>query len=519
MKYLQIVREHKKWWPLAAGAGVLVLCMLAVISIDPDNPPALAFFLGRLHPSVVHFPIGFLALAGIIEIISRRRGFEKLGAAMPVVLGLGAVSAVLTVLAGYLLATSGGYGGATVEWHKRLGIGVAAVSVLTFASWYVRNARPEPAVQRAYTGLLTLTVGMLAIVGHLGGILTHGAGYLTEYMPEPIRYAFALIPGAGEPEQSFVRPDEAVVYRDIIHPILETRCASCHGPDKQKGDLRLDSPEAIQEGGESGPVLVAGRASGSEIIRRIWLPADHEDVMPPKGRQPITVSEAELLRWWIDEGASFDQTLADVEFTPAVRSAVEAVVGPLNEGMPAILAVEVAPADPAAIEQVKALGISIAPLSENTAFLQVHATNVASTFGDEQVRALLPLAQQITWLDLSDTQISDSALAVLAGFPNLSELHLHRTDISDAGLKHLSGLAHLEYLNLYGTAVTDAGLEHLKNLEELRSLYLWQTAVTDAGLERLKSTLPRLEANLGLDPQTFDSTAATGVVRTASVQE
>lgn len=507
MKYAEILKQHRKRAYAAAAALGLALCILATAAVDPENPSTLALFFGRFHPFLVHLPIGFIFLAAILEFLSRRRGLERIGAAMPFMLALGAISAIFTVLAGYLLGVSGGYGGATVEWHERLGICVAIASVLTFALWCLRQARPQPVFQRAYTSLLSLTAGMLLITGHLGGTLTHGEGYLTEYVPAPVSYALALLPGSQPEEQAFSRPGDAVVYRDLVQPILTTHCVSCHGPDKQKGDLRLDSPEAIQEGGGDGPVLVAGKSANSEIIKRIWLPADHDDVMPPKGRIPVSVAEAELLRWWIDAGASFDQVVADVEVPASIRPTVESITGPLNDGMPAILAVDVAPADPAQIEKVQNLGIAVSPLSEGVAFLHAHATNVASTFGDEHVQALLPLADQITWLDLSGTQISDSALATLAHLPNLSELDLNQTRISDTGLKHLSGMQHLEYLNLYGTAITDAGLEHLAGLNELRSLYLWQTAVTPVGLERLKKQLPRLKASLGLDPAYFDSTA------------
>jgi hypothetical protein len=63
----------------------------------------------------------------------------------------------------------------------------------------------------------------------------------------------------------------------------------------------------------------------------------------------------------------------------------------------------------------------------------------------------------------------------------------------------LAGLENLTYLNLYGTKVTDAGLSHLKSLAKLRRLYVWQTQVTAAGADALKAALPELQVNLGAE--------------------
>jgi hypothetical protein len=261
--------------------------------------------------------------------------------------------------------------------------------------------------------------------------------------------------------------------------------------------LRLDTPEGIRKGGQSGAALVAGRGGSSEIVRRVWLPPAHKDAMPPGGRRALTVAEASLVRWWIDQGARFDATLADVEIDPQLRPAIESMVGRLQPGAPAILAVKVPPADPAALAAVKALGVSVAPLSAATPLLRVHCTNVARTFGDAELARLVPLASQVTWLSLTGTRVTDAGLPVLEKFANLTRLHLDRTHVTDAGLRHLAGLTRLEYLNLYGSGVTDAGLGQLGGLGALRHLYAWQTGVTPAGAERLRARLPKLVVDLG----------------------
>jgi YHS domain-containing protein len=109
------------------------------------------------------------------------------------------------------------------------------------------------------------------------------------------------------------------------------------------------------------------------------------------------------------------------------------------------------------------------------------------------------VAEQVVWLNLGGTAVTDAGLKALAGLKNLRRLHLERTAAGDAGVEHLKGLADLQYLNLYGTKVTDAAVASLSCLKKLKSLYLWQTAVTEAGGEALKKALPGCYVNRGVD--------------------
>src|SRR5690606_24314075 len=109
---------------------------------------------------------------------------------------------------------------------------------------------------------------------------------------------------------------------------------TCHGPDKQKGDLRLDSPDAISAGGTSGPVLLPGRPGESPMVTRTWLPPGHEEIMPPRGRQPLAPAEAELIRWWIEQGASFEDVVGGTPPPPGVLAILEQIAGPPEERIP-----------------------------------------------------------------------------------------------------------------------------------------------------------------------------------------
>ena len=97
-----------------------------------------------------------------------------------------------------------------------------------------------------------------------------------------------------------------------VLPIFEKSCLSCHGPDKHKGDLRLDSKAAAFKGGKDGLVLVSGDAAKSDLYRRITLPDGSDDVMPNKG-DLLTKAQTDLIRDWINQGAPWPETaLANV---------------------------------------------------------------------------------------------------------------------------------------------------------------------------------------------------------------
>jgi mono/diheme cytochrome c family protein len=347
--------------------------------------------------------------------------------------------------------------------------------------------------------LLTMTLLLVVAAGHLGGTLTHGEGYLTEH----------LLPLIGQPAGAEaghrLPPRQAVIYTSLVQPVLDARCISCHGPNKAEGRLRLDSPEGLRAGGESGAAIAPGRPDDSDIVRRTWLPPSHEDAMPPDGHRPLTASEAALLRWWVEQGASFDQIVADAEMPAYVQPVVESVLGPIEPGAPAILAVRVPPAEPSAISALERLGARVKPIGSTTALLDVECSGAGAAFGDEQLQAIAAIAPQVTWLGLAGTAVTDGGLATVGTLPHLTRLRLERTRVTDAGLPHLAALQRLEYLNLYDTGVTDAGIESLEPLASLRHLYLWRTGVTVAGVERLRAALPRLTIDMGHSNNSNDS--------------
>jgi uncharacterized membrane protein len=471
-------------------------------------------FVGRFHPLLVHLPIGFLLFAAVLSAIAGRRaaaaraagaderagdGVRALHEAIGIALAAGAAGAVVAATAGLLLGASGGYGGAVFEWHERLGVSIALMATLTAATWYLGapgaldagRARPW---RRASAILLTVTVALLLVGGHLGATLTHGEGYLTEHAPAFVRRLLGA--GTARPAAA-VRPEQVQIYASLVEPILREHCVACHGADRAEGRLRLDTADGIRKGGEDGVAIVPGRAASSELIRRAWLPTSDKHAMPPPGRQALRPSDAAILRWWVDQGAPFQARVADVAIPADVRPILEAVLGPISQGGPSLPSVTLPPPDPRAIEAAEGQGLSVVRLPDGTNFIEVHATNAGAACTDRTLALLQPLARHIVWLDLGGTAVTDAGLAILGEMPNLTRLHLNRTQAGDATAARIATLSQLEYLNLYGTQVSDAGLARLAGLKRLRSLYVWQSRVTPAGVERLHASLPRLSVDTG----------------------
>ena len=463
---------------LGVGLAVMVVVMLTA----PGRQSDLWLFVGRFHPTLVHLPIGILLLAVGLELAARSGRFPGVEPAVPLALYLGAWAAILATTAGLLLAGWGGYPVGTLFWHRWLGVGVAAV-----AAW-LSVVRQRSGPTRGYgAGLGLLGVG-LVVGGHLGGTLTHGDGYLTDHLPDGVRRVAGLVSKNDLARLPINGLDTASAYHALIQPILTRRCGACHDPSVKKGGLSLATLEGILAGGKDGKVVLPGRGDQSELVQRLWLPPGHKDRMPPD--RAIPIAEAELLRWWIDQGAPGEAKLAEIDRPARIERVLDSYG--LSDLPTGIFTLKVPTPDSAAMAAARAAGLVLRPLANASHFLDVDARAAAG-----RLDLLRPLAAQVAWLDLGGTDAGDSSAAAMGQFPHLSRLHLERTRISDRTLAALADLQYLEYLNVYATGVTDAGLQSITGLRRLKALYLWQTHVTPAAADSLRRSRPHLAVNLG----------------------
>ena len=241
-------------------------------------------FLGRFHPLIVHLPIGFILLLAALEILSRFPRWKAANGSAGYILALTVPAAVLAAASGWLLSRGGDYEAALVRLHFWTGLATAAGGLLSgLCYWLGRVA--------AYRMALFVTVMALVVASHFGGSLTHGRGYLLRDAPSWLRGSPSgrLAATAGDAEAEFVA---------LAKPILDQYCVACHGPEKAKGGLRVDTLAALRAGGDSGPAILPGKPQQSELLRRMRLPSSDDDHMPPEGKpQPEEAAKLQLERW------------------------------------------------------------------------------------------------------------------------------------------------------------------------------------------------------------------------------
>lgn len=465
-----------------------------------------ALFIGRFHPLLVHLPIGFLLIAAFLEVGRRTGKIAVSESTISFILFWSALGATVACVAGYLLSLGGGYDAELLSDHMWQGIGVAGFAWIAWLVKSERLKRVNPFISKAYIPTFALATLLMLTAGHDGGSLTHGEEYLTQYTPEPFRSLAGMSPATEQITE--IKPltdvNQALVYKDVVQPILQMRCVQCHNESKQKGDLRMDQLALLTKGGKGGPAFIAGKSAESDLIKRCLLPESDDDHMPPKGKPQLTSDQITLLSWWIDQGAPADKKVAELTVSEQVKP-VLAALGTANatnaatkSTVSAIDNVKVPAANEQDLNALRKKGLIVNALSQDQNLLEVSAVN-APDFGDKDMALLAPIAQQITWLKLGDTKITDAALKEMPKFKNLNKLHLEHTNVSDAGISQLKTLPLLAYINLVDTKVSDAGLKEAATFKALRSVYVWQSAVTDSAVNEVSKKHSNLMVVNGLN--------------------
>jgi uncharacterized membrane protein/mono/diheme cytochrome c family protein len=278
-------------------------------------------FLGRLHPLAVHFPVALILFAALLELLSLRKFQSTLRPGISISLAIGMVSAIIAAILGLLLSNTGDYGGEILTIHQWTGIGTSLIGVIAYVLLKRTQRHPSRAAIKLYRGFLFIAALSVSVSGHFGASLTHGEDYLTSALPWTEGYDEQVEMAnidfvSNDSDSGSLSDDQQGALQVQVRSIFAHHCYKCHGPEKVKGDLRLDNKEMIFRGGESGPIFIPGNPDESEIYKRITLPKGHEDVMPQKGRL-LSEKQISTIRFWIQQGAPWPNTDKEKVFRTA----------------------------------------------------------------------------------------------------------------------------------------------------------------------------------------------------------
>jgi uncharacterized membrane protein len=448
----------------------IVIALLLVIFLPPDGVDRAEWlqFIGRFHPLVVHFPIALFLLVPILELAGFSDRFSYLRPSAEFVLGIATISATVAVILGWCLARSGGYSGPLMQQHMWGGI---LLALTAWACWFQRSTE----LGSGFLYVVAVLGGtiLVAWTGYRGGQLSLGEQHLTEHMPAGLRRVLGVSTSAA------AAVDPHTFYGARVHPILASRCITCHGATKQKANLRLDSYDALMRGGKDGPVVQSGNAQGSDLVRRITLPPDHDDFMPKESKRPLSADELKVIQLWISAGASATITADAIEDVPTNSASTAPPAEVTFEEVDPLSVAKLRASIATPVEQLQKRFPNILEYeSRGSADLRLNASILGAKFGDNDLAAFAPLADHITAADFSRTAITDHSAAAIAAMKHLRVLRLMNTPITDSTVEALAGLDQLESLSVFGTRVTSAVLPALQKMPKLAHFYAGQTAIS-----------------------------------------
>jgi len=487
--------------PIPKSAGPLFILALLVSSLGflllpylkPVDVPVLFLWLGRFHPLIVHFPIVLILLALLLE----AGKYFKLMMIGDIMFKLILIGAVLSTLAsigiGFFLFASGDYAGNLMDWHLQAGsfLGTMMLMTLAFYFLHLRNKRYFPFY---ITGLL-LCNGLMVVTAHQGGMMTHGKEYLSEYLP-------AIL---DRSEVGQIKPEnEMLVYADMIAPILEAKCVSCHNTQRKKGGLTLKSYSDLFTRGESNHLsIIASKPDSSESFLRVNLPLTHKDHMPPEGKSPMTTDEINLLKHWIGAGAQEEIRITQASEDTAMRSVIQKLLPELvkYQRRAEMARIKAKSLDAALDDLAQRLKVNIERDSLNDGhFYSLSMKFPPAPFTNDQFRELSPYFESFSRLSMVASGIDDDGLYYISQMTNLRELYIQKTNVTGSGLIYLQRLPQLEILNLSFTPLDDKIALDLLKLPVLKEVYLYRTQTTRQVIEAMRKNKPQLKIRLEEGP-------------------
>ena len=444
-----------------------LLLILAIYSEASKTNNVLLWF-GKMHPLVLHFPI-VIGIAIVIYLVFFQNkplaeNTEKL------VLVGNALMASMVALLGLFLSKQDAYDTDTLNLHKWGGLSIALISWLLI---YIKNISASIQKIIALSYLL-----VLLFFTHQGALLTHGENALS--MP---------IPEVKVSEEVKTVDSSLTVYEKAIAPILAQKCVSCHGPDKVKGQLQLQSPELIIKGGKNGSILNSIQNEEAQIIHRIHLPNADEKHMPPDGKLQLTLEELTLLNKWVKAGGNFTKKISELAKTDSlVILAMAYKATTKGSGDNKNNAPDLKP--------YNSSYCTVNYLYNGSEEIEVNFFQ-GSFYKIEQLKNLEKIKDKIVSLNMQGMPVTKEDFSIILQFTKLKKLNLNYTTLTLNDLLPLKTITSLKNLSICGMEVNQNTLTKFLEKAPFTEINIWTNHSSKKEFEQLSANNKKVKIIIG----------------------
>src|SRR6187397_115946 len=457
---------------------IVLLLFLLFFQNKVSLPPSLQS-VGRMHPLLLHLPIGLLVISFILWLGKKNIDAGSFQKIFILVLQVTAFTAALTALMGFFLSREGGYDENILLKHKILGI---ITAILSYILLLVYRSFPE----RKFVFGTTITLSLAAVIvgSHFGSNLTHGEGFVWQ----PLK--------SGKDIEEKIT-DSSSLFTAAIRPILRSKCFSCHNEKKSKGGLIMTTEEKILEGGKNGPIWKSGDAMNSHIIENINLPEDDKKHMPPKGKPQLSQEQIDLLFAWIQAGADMKKTMKSYADGDTLNILAAKFIHLPKEESEKIYSFAAAPVS--TIQKLSGPYCSVFPLSQNSPALQADFF-VREKFERKKLKDLLKVKEQLVVLNIGNMPVTDADMQTVNQFTNLEKLLLNNSLITNSALKEIKKLKNLRSLSVAGTQIDKNAAQSFSQFDSLKEVFIWNTKISATEADELQKQNKKIRFDRGYVP-------------------
>ena len=461
--------HSKKVFQIQEAALWLLNPLLIVLSFynEKIEPGLFLQWLGKMHPLLLHFPIvlGILIVVYFLGFEKKRlpTSIEKLA------LSTNALLTTIVALFGILLAKQDSYDNDLILWHKWGGVAIALIS------WLLIYIVDLPTKIKKIIGLLFFI--SIAFFTHKGAQLTHGVNAVSFPQADTV----AIVPA--------ILDSNATVYEKAVGPILAQKCVSCHGNEKVKGGLKLNSVENLLKGGKGGNILASVNGKEALLFERIHMPLAADKHMPPDGKLQLTPAEINILSLWIKAGGDIKTKMAQMAKTDSLYLLANGYIP--------------------VVEKVKAGKNNLPELTEynsnycNVNYLFNGSDEIEVTFfqGNFYTTAALQnlekIKDQIVYLNMQGMPLTKEDIKIIAQFTKLKKLNLNYTKINIEALSEIKKMEQLETISICGLTVNEAGFEKFVKDAKFSNINVWSNNISSKQLQVLNTKYPKLKIIIG----------------------